>query len=49
MVGGHQGGVLADAAHQHPRKEEVGEHHDAAKAEPHGVAQARLHQGKGDP
>ena len=48
VVSRHQLGVLADTTHQHPRKEEVGEHHDAAEAEFHGMAQARLHQGEGD-
>ena len=49
VVGRHQLGVLADAAHQHPRKQEIGEHHNPLEAQAHHVAQPRLHQREGDP
>ena len=48
VIGRHQLGVLADAAHQHTREEEIGKHHDASETELHGVAQAGLHQREGD-
>ena len=48
MVVGHPLAVLHDPADQHAGEEEIGEHHDAAIAQLHHVAQAGLHQGKGD-
>ena len=47
VIGGHQSGVLANATDQHPRKQEVGKHHDAAEAEAHRMPKARLHQREG--
>ena len=41
-------GVLSDPTDQHPREEEVGEHHDALESKLHHVTQARLHQREGD-
>ena len=49
MVGRHQLGVLADAAHQHPGEEEIGEDDHPLEAQAHHVAQAGLHQREGDP
>ena len=48
MVGSHPLAVLHDPAHQNPGEQEVGEHHDAPEAQFHGMAQPRLHEGKGD-
>ena len=48
MVCRHPVGVLVNAAHQHPGKEEIGEHHNSFEAEPHRVAQPWLHQRKGN-
>ena len=48
MVGGDQFGVLTNPADEHTREQEVGKHHDAAKAEFDDVAQAGLHQWEGD-
>ena len=48
MVCRHPLRVLADATHQHPREEEIGEHQQAPEAQLDGVAQAWLHQGEGD-
>ena len=48
VIGGHLVGVHPDPAHQHAGEEEVGEHHDAAEAQAHHVAQAGFHQGEGD-
>ena len=49
VVGGDPFGVLADAAHQHPRKEEIGKDDDPLEAQPHHVPQSRLHQREGHP
>ena len=49
VVSSHQGRVLANATHQHPGKEEIGEHHNPLEAQPHHMAQARFHQGEGHP
>ena len=48
MVVCHPLAVLHDPAHQHAGEEEVGEHHDAAIAQLHHVAQAWFNQGEGD-
>ena len=48
VIGGDQFGVLTNPADEHTREQEVGKHHDAAKAEFDDVAQAGLHQWEGD-
>ena len=48
VIGGHQLAVGRDTAHQHPRKQEVGEDDDALEAQLDHMAQPRLHQRKGD-
>ena len=48
MVVGHPLAVLHDPADQHAGEEEIGEHHDAAIAQLHHVAQAWFDQGEGD-
>ena len=47
VISRHQGGVLANPAHQHAGEQEIREHHNAAEAQAHHVAQARLHQREG--
>jgi hypothetical protein len=49
MVRRHQLAVLDDATDQHPGEQEIGEDHDAAKAQAHQMAQARFNQGKSHP
>ena len=41
-------GVLTNAAHEYPRKEEIREHHNPLEPQLHHMAQPRFHQGEGD-
>ena len=49
VIGRHPIGVLQDPAHQHAGEQKIREYQDAAESQFHGVAQAGLHQGEGDP
>ena len=48
VVSRHPLRMLADATHQHPGKQEIGEYHQAPEAQFDGVAQAWLHEWEGD-